>query len=374
MKRDMNELNLQKAFRPMPADCREALVAAARSVKEEEPVKRAVFRTVLITALVIVSLMAAAYAAVNSGLMNWFENECNVTLPANAQKLLEETDRKTYEVGPVTFTLEGLMADGQIAYLGASARMSDGSKALMYPSDADPQARIGEALAGRLGLPAETTWQEAAAQTGLPLYGLMAWLQPQGDVMGGEEMMAHTLQQDGSVLLVDMLYTDPAKVGESLKGEVTLWAYELDPVTFERKDEGWRVADPVELTVTGVREERTYEPAGPVRLAGGLTLQKVTAQKRAAGVYVNIHLKCRENTTLAQAWDNLQLTVLDGEGKPFPTGISFTSECLDEKGEKFPMDDPANLVIPGFIYRTMITVEELPHSLLITDGQVAKVQ
>ena len=72
MKRDMNELDLQQAFRPMPADCREALTAAARSVKEEEPVKRAVFRTVLVTALIIVSLMAAAYAAVNTGLVSWF--------------------------------------------------------------------------------------------------------------------------------------------------------------------------------------------------------------------------------------------------------------------------------------------------------------
>jgi len=66
--------------------------------------------------------------------------------------------------------------------------------------------------------------------------------------------------------------------------------------------------------------------------------------------------------------------VLDGEGNPFPQSISFTGEFLDEKGEKFPMDDPESLVIPGFIYRTMITVEELPHSLLITDGQVVKVK
>ncbi|MBQ8536063.1 MAG: DUF4179 domain-containing protein, partial [Clostridia bacterium] len=146
MKRDMNELDLQQAFRPMPADCREALTAAARSVKEEEPVKRAVFRTVLVTALIIVSLMAAAYAAVNTGLVSWFENEWNVTLPTGAQNQLEETEKKTYAAGPVTFTLDGLMADGQIAYLSASARMTDGSKALLYPN-ADPEDSIGENLA-----------------------------------------------------------------------------------------------------------------------------------------------------------------------------------------------------------------------------------
>ena len=63
MKRDMDNLDLRSAFAPMPAETRNALMNAARSVKEEEPVKKAAFRTVLIAACVIVATMAVAMAA-----------------------------------------------------------------------------------------------------------------------------------------------------------------------------------------------------------------------------------------------------------------------------------------------------------------------
>ena len=53
MKRDMDNLNLRDAFRPMPEETRNALMSAARSVKEDEPVKKATFRTVLIAACIM---------------------------------------------------------------------------------------------------------------------------------------------------------------------------------------------------------------------------------------------------------------------------------------------------------------------------------
>jgi hypothetical protein len=63
MKRDMEHLNLRDAFAPMPEEAHDALMSAARSVKEDEPVKKAAFRTVLIAACVIVATMAVAMAA-----------------------------------------------------------------------------------------------------------------------------------------------------------------------------------------------------------------------------------------------------------------------------------------------------------------------
>ena len=60
---DMDSLDLRDAFGPMPDDMREALMSAARSVKEEEPVKRMTIRTVLIAACVIIAATAAAIAA-----------------------------------------------------------------------------------------------------------------------------------------------------------------------------------------------------------------------------------------------------------------------------------------------------------------------
>ena len=53
----MKELdNLRDAFPAMPEECRSALSTAARSVKEEEPVKRFVLRTALIWVLITVML------------------------------------------------------------------------------------------------------------------------------------------------------------------------------------------------------------------------------------------------------------------------------------------------------------------------------
>ena len=53
MKRDLDNLDLRGAFKPMPDECRNALMTAACSVKEEEPVKRVTFRAVLIAACTV---------------------------------------------------------------------------------------------------------------------------------------------------------------------------------------------------------------------------------------------------------------------------------------------------------------------------------
>ena len=74
MKRDMENLNLRNAFKPTPDKCHNALMTAARSVKEEEPVKRATIRTILIAACIILATMAIAVAATNSfGWKDFFE-------------------------------------------------------------------------------------------------------------------------------------------------------------------------------------------------------------------------------------------------------------------------------------------------------------
>ena len=63
MKREMDPLKLRNAFEPMPDGCYNALMKAARSVKEERTVKRAALRTIAIAACIILAAMAAAVAA-----------------------------------------------------------------------------------------------------------------------------------------------------------------------------------------------------------------------------------------------------------------------------------------------------------------------
>ena len=63
MKRETDPLKLRNAFEPMPDGCYNALMKAARSVKEERTVKRAALRTIAIAACIILAAMAAAVAA-----------------------------------------------------------------------------------------------------------------------------------------------------------------------------------------------------------------------------------------------------------------------------------------------------------------------
>ena len=55
MKRETDPLKLRNAFEPMPDGCYNALMKAARSVKEERTVKRAALRTIAIATCVSIS-------------------------------------------------------------------------------------------------------------------------------------------------------------------------------------------------------------------------------------------------------------------------------------------------------------------------------
>ena len=63
MKRDMDSINLRGAFAPMPEETRNALMNTARSVKEEEPVRRAAISTLCIAVCIIIAATAVAMAA-----------------------------------------------------------------------------------------------------------------------------------------------------------------------------------------------------------------------------------------------------------------------------------------------------------------------
>ena len=108
MKREMDSLNLRDAFGPMPDDIREALLNTARSVKEEEPVKRVTIRTVLIAACIILATTAIAIATTNSfGWNDFFKilyGETNA-VPEEAQKIMDSTEEQAFILGPVTFTV-----------------------------------------------------------------------------------------------------------------------------------------------------------------------------------------------------------------------------------------------------------------------------
>ena len=245
MKRDFDNLNLRDAFPSMPDECRNALMTAARSVKEEEPVRRITFRAVLIAACIILATTAIAIAATRKlGWVDFFEIFYGSTdsVPEEAQKIMNSTEEQTFILGPVSFTVQSLYTDGQEAWASTLITAVDGSSALVC-GDYSPESSLGsngengEALARKLGLDPETTWLNAARQLNCPLYWAHANLHSREPYDIGGGMMDSLYDDQGRLVYFSMkeIYT-PDGCPDPLPMEIWLQVYEIDPETGDVKD------------------------------------------------------------------------------------------------------------------------------------------
>jgi hypothetical protein len=375
MKRDIDTPNLRNAFRQEPERCHAALMQAARSVQEETKMKRASFRAVLIAVLILAAMTAVALAVGNAGLVDWFGNFYGSSIPQSAQEVLSATEQETFTAGPVSFTVKETLADGHVVYLTAEAKTADGSPAVLYMGNADPTDPIGETLAAALdadGITADTTFAGAAQTADLPLYSVLAWMKPIADVAIHEEMRDAAYGEDGSVLLIDMLSTDPGAAGNAFTVDIMFMARELDPVTLERKeDRCWKAEGTRTIPVNGVVAESTYAVSSVDKLLKCLTVTQVKAERTCAGVYVTVCVSIDEGLTLDDVMFAGSIRVLDADGNKFPTGLNLTAEYFNGDGSAFPNDfDSATLIVSALQYRIMIGADSLPDSMLLTDGTV----
>lgn len=367
MKNDMETLNLQDAFKQEPEACHNALLQAARSVAERPQRKSTAFHAAWIVAAALVVMAAAAFAANSAGLLHWFGSHYGIELPKAAQELLAETEPKTVTVGPITFTIRDILSDGRVSYLAVEASTADGSPAVLYMGNGDPSDSIGSELAAALdteGILPPTSYADAARMLGLPLYSVDAYLTPKGNVSVPQEMMDSANQEDGSILLIDMLYTDPGAVGDALLADVVLRAVEIDTNTLARKGGMWTASDARSVPVCGVVAEKTYTVVSDENMSVKFTVTQVTAEQTCAGVYVTIHATIDggiSTTGLGRVF-----TVLDAQGNPYPRGISLTEECLNGDGSPIPADPQARIF--SLQYRIMITADALPEMLIISNG------
>lgn len=114
----MNErrFHLRDAFPEIPESCHTALMNAARSVKEEDPVKRTAFRTSLLAALVIIAVMAAAYAAFPSQVADFFGRLYGRDMQEWLERGTADTPQDSVTVGDVKFTLNEVIYRGYGLY------------------------------------------------------------------------------------------------------------------------------------------------------------------------------------------------------------------------------------------------------------------
>ena len=348
MKRDMENLNLQDAFKPTPDKCRDALMTAARSVKEEEPVKRATVRTILIAACIILATTVIAIAATNSfGWKDFFEINYGDTgtVPEAALEIMNNTEEQTFAMGPLTCTVTSLFADPHIAMLSTRVTVTDGSPALicMYGEWMCPiggNCDNGEAVAEKYGLDPEMSWLDAARKLNLPLYSIDTRLSFDDAFIGGEGMFGATYDRDGRYMEFSMQELNSTKVNGTLPARMFMECEEVDLATGESREVMYGHVD-LPIPVTSSEKMISYRPAEDYT-AFGLHLDGVHAEKTAGGLYLSVELTAQTGSTPDQSLRfQLYPSWFDENGKEYPDGMDY--------GFGFNMDEWPHVRMDGMI-------------------------
>lgn len=357
MKRDLEHLDLKRAFRPVPESCHRALMDAARSVGEEKPVKRFSYRAALIAAIILIAAMAVAYAAVRLGWIDYYDQQYGIAVPKSAQEALTASQPKTYQVGPMTFTYQQMLTDKRIVLSSAAIRLTDGGEAL-YANDTniyDSVSAITDTVANLYSLSDyQETWLEAAQELDLPLYGVRALVElpPENNLGSMEDALWN---EDGTIVYFNMPMLAPGSVDGNLNATLYMAVTQFDPATGERLEK-WEAREEVTLPVAPLLEEKTYLPQENATF-DGLTLESLRGERYATGVYLCATFSAPEGMTREEALDVLHtLSICDTDGAPLPMGLSL-SICPD--AEALPV---ATLEVPA-------SLETLPDEVTVVGGE-----
>ena len=348
------DLNLREAFPPMPEECYSALMTAARSVKEETPVKKTSKRAVLIAAALIVLTMAIALAANELGFSH-FMNLISGKLPQAATTQMAKTESKTFEVGPVQVTLRELLADGRVVIMTAQ---SQADQAIVISGSGDMTDRLPESEAKRLGLPEESSFLDAARNNQLPLYIVTTYLNVDADLIAGEEVMDSFYGEDGAMLQFNILQINPNKADTSLDAVLTVRVREYNPETKEAVEgKDWKVEDKISIPVSPVIAEKSYVPAGEAVL-DGYTVKSLKAEQTVAGIYLTTEAEAGPEVKREDIYQTLYAwEYKTADDKPFPDGINMSGFLKDDAW-------------PTVTLHQMIGVGELPDIMTLygSDG------
>ena len=352
----MDNMNLRDAFRPMPEETRDALMIAARSVKEDEPVKKATFRTVLIAACIIMATMAVAVAAGNIfGWNDFFSKDYGANIPKTAQDIMAATEPVTWQEGDVVFTLRESYSDPKLAMISVEARLADGVEGILAGDDFyEAIGAYGEnsaAVAKRLGVEPEMTWVEAAKQLNLPLYSVRATLEIPAELWGSEEYEDPMFNDDGSLTYFSLQPLNGQNNGEDIKAKVYL---RTKLVNLEDAEDDTNVAkEYVDLSIHVEKAIATAEYTIPedTKVLDAFQIESIHAELLPSGLYFTTNLTALEGATQEMAFDKLMVKIVKENGEDYPTGITLTGGF-------------ANLdTWPQIVYVQMVTSDQIPETI-----------
>ena len=156
MKRDMDRPNLRAAFQPMPETCHDALMKAARSVKEEQSVKKRIPAALVLSAVLGLALIGTAYAVFSSRTAEFFGLHWNRELGKSLQEGKIARIGESVTIGDVVVTLDEIVCQNRSLYGVGTAKPVNGNDVILSMDLAeDPEcfalSEEAQALAAKAG-------------------------------------------------------------------------------------------------------------------------------------------------------------------------------------------------------------------------------
>ena len=334
------------------------------SAKEEEPVKKFTVSTALIVVLIVIATLTTALAA--SVLLGWTDFY-SFEIPKTAQEILNATEPKDYQVGPITFTVNELLTDGHIALCSATSHVTDGSSAVLSEEVYDAvgaNGDNGEALAQKWNLSPDTRWIDAAHIMNLPFYRVSISVNVPEECHDGEDMGDAMWDEKGNCVSYYMAALNSLQVGETLPIKLHFQVWQYDPQSIEPQsifedvvDEAkemsyWEDTFEITLTVPAPIAEKTYMPEQPYDFENGLTLNSVTAQQTVAGAYVVGQFTLRDGFNFNDAYSG-ELDFLDATGEEIPWGMAESGIIEYDQ-------------LPKVEWGAMLNLEVLPEEMVVS--------
>lgn len=334
------------------------------SAKEEEPVKKFTVSIALIVVLIVIATLTTALAA--SVLLGWTDFY-SFEIPKTAQEILNATEPKDYQVGPITFTVNELLTDGHIALCSATSHVTDGSSAVLSEEVYDAvgaNGDNGEALAQKWNLSPDTRWIDAAHIMNLPFYRVSISVNVPEECHDGEDMGDAMWDEKGNCVSYYMAALNSLQVGETLPIKLHFQVWQYDPQSIEPQsifedvvDEAkemsyWEDTFEITLTVPAPIAEKTYIPEQPYDFENGLTLNSVTAQQTVAGAYVVGQFTLRDGFNFNDAYSG-ELDFLDATGEEIPWGMAESGIIEYDQ-------------LPKVEWGAMLNLEVLPEEMVVS--------
>ena len=334
------------------------------SAKEEEPVKKFAVSTALIVVLIVIATLTTALAA--SALLGWTDFY-SFEIPKTAQEILNATEPKDYQVGPITFTVNELLTDGHIALCSATSHVTDGSSAVLSEEVYDAvgaNGDNGEALAQKWNLSPDTRWIDAAHIMNLPFYRISISVNVPEECHDGEDMGDAMWDEKGNCVSYYMAALNSLQVGETLPIKLHFQVWQYDPQSIEpqsifedvvdkaKEMSYWEDTFEITLTVPAPIAEKTYMPEQPYDFENGLTLNSVTAQQTVAGAYVVGQFTLRGGFNFNDAYSG-ELDFLDATGEEIPWGMAESGIIEYDQ-------------LPKVEWGAMLNLEVLPEEMVVS--------